>query len=186
MTEELPARLMRCGPDVRLESLRLAVGLYAHRPQDDFTGQAVLHAAEEFAQWLTGPAARIHVGTPVIAEQASPARHLPLRRTGPDMAVTITDTQVATYPAASEADSRGFPVTGDTITVAEDSNGSVVALTQNPDGSAAFAAVAPGSVQVSWTDGTLSFADTVNVVAGAAATLVVGAPVVTDEAAPAS
>ena len=185
MAEEFPGQLTQCRPDVRLESLRLAVDLYAHRPQDDFTGDAVLHAAGEFAKWLTMPAAHIHVGSPVIAEQASPARHLPLRRTGPDMAVTIKDTQVATYPAASEADSKGFPVV-DPVTIAEDSGGTVVALTQNADGSAAFSAVAPGTAQVSWTDGTLVFADTINVTPGDAATIVVGAPVVTDEAAPAS
>lgn len=97
------------------------------------------------------------------------------------MAVTIKDTDVATYPAASETDSKGFPVTGDTITVAEDSAGTVVTLTQNPDGSAAFTAVGPGSAQVSWTDGTLSFADTINVTPGDAASLVVGAPVVTPQ-----
>ncbi len=97
------------------------------------------------------------------------------------MAVTLTDTQQAAYPAPSETDSKGFPVTGDTITIAEDSAGAVVALTVNPDGSSVFAAVAPGSAQVSWTDGTLSFVDTITVTAGAAATLVVGEPVISDE-----
>ena len=96
------------------------------------------------------------------------------------MAISMTDTQQATYPAPSETDSRGFPVSGDVITVAEDSAGAIVALTQNPDGSATFAAVAPGAAQVSWTDGTLSFADTINVTTGAAASLVVGAPVIAD------
>lgn len=178
--EQITGQLVRCGPDIRLESLRLAVDLYAHREQDDFTGDAVLHAAGEFAKWLTAPAAHLHVGTPVISPQGRPAVHLPLHRTGPDMAVTIKDTQVATYPAASEADSKGFPVSG-AVTVAEDSGGTVVALAQDPDGSAAFTAVAPGTAQVSWTDGVLVFADTVNVVPGDAATLVVGAPVVTDQ-----
>lgn len=168
---------------LRLESLRLAVGLYAHREQDDFTGDAVLHAAGEFARWLTAPAARIRVGDPVITEQGRPAVHLPLRRTGPDMAVTMKDTQVATYPAASEADSKGFPVT-DPVVIAEDSGGTVVTLAQNPDGTSAFTGVAPGTAQVSWTDGTLVFADTINVTPGDAATIVVGAPVVTDQAAP--
>lgn len=169
-----------CPLNPRLEGLRLAVELYAHRPQDDFTGDAVLHAAGEFAAWLSVRAARLRVGDPVITEQGHPAGHLPLRRTGPDMAVIMTDTQQATYPAPSEADSRGFPVTGDTIVIAEDSNGSVVAKTENADGSVTFAAVAPGSAQVSWTDGVLSFADTINVTPGAAASLVVGAPVVAD------
>jgi hypothetical protein len=96
------------------------------------------------------------------------------------MAISMTDTQQATYPAPSEADSRGFAVSGDVITVAEASGGTVVAMTQNADGSTTFKAVAPGAVQVSWTDQTLSFADTINVTTGAAATLVVGAPVVAD------
>jgi hypothetical protein len=184
--QDLPAQLVRCGPDIRLESLRLAVDLYARRPQDDFTGQSVLHAAGEFAKWLTEPAAHIRVGNPVISPQGRPAEHLPLQRTGPDMAVTMKDTDQATYPAASEADSKGFPVTGDVIAIAEDSGGAVVALTQNADGSSVFSAVAPGTAQVSWTDGVLSFADTINVTAGDAATLVVGSPVVAPQAAPAS
>ena len=97
------------------------------------------------------------------------------------MAVTLLDTQQATYPAPSEDDSKGFPVSGDTITITEDSAGAVVALTVNPDGSAVFAAVAPGSAQASWTDGTLSFVDTITVTTGAVASLVVGEPVIADE-----
>ena len=97
------------------------------------------------------------------------------------MAVSLLDTQQATYPPPSETDSKGIPVTGDTITITEDSAGAVVALTVNPDDSAVFAAVAPGSAQVSWTDGTLSFTDTITVTAGAAAELVVGEPVIADE-----
>ena len=91
------------------------------------------------------------------------------------MAVTMLDTDQATYPAPAEADSLGFPVTGDTITIAESSGGTVVSMTQPGDGTVVFAAVAPGTVQVSWTDGALSFTDTIDVTAGAAASLVVGA-----------
>jgi hypothetical protein len=165
-------------PDRRLQALRLAVDLYAGREHDEL--HAVLHAADEFLRYLTARAAVLTVADPVIAEQATPSQHIPFTR-GADMAITITDTQQATYPAPSEADSRGFPVTGDVITIAESSGGTVVALTKNPDGSATFAAVAPGSAQVSWTDNTLSFADTINVTAGAAATLVVGAPVIAEQ-----
>jgi hypothetical protein len=161
----------------RSEALRLAVDLYAGQQHDVLHG--VLHSADEFLTYLTAAAAAITVGDPVIAEQDNPARHLTLNR-GADMAISLIDTQQATYPAPSETDSRGFPVTGDVITIAESSGGTVVALTQNPDGSATFAAVAPGSVQVSWTDGVLSFADTLNVTAGVAASLVVGAPVIAD------
>jgi hypothetical protein len=163
--------------DRRPEALRLAVDLYAGNEHDVLHG--VLHAADEFLIYLTARAIVLTVGDPVIAEQDNPARHLPLNR-GPDMAISMTDTQQATYPAPSEADSRGFAVSGDVITVAEASGGTVVAMTQNADGSTTFKAVAPGAVQVSWTDQTLSFADTINVTTGAAATLVVGAPVVAD------
>jgi len=165
--------------DRREEALALAVSLYAGRIETDV--YVVTAAAGHFLTFLTAPAVSLTVGPPVIAEQADPARHLPLTRNGADMAVTMTDTQQAVYPAPSEADSKGFPVTGDVITIAESSGGSVVAMTQNPDGSVVFAAVAPGSAQVSWTDGTLSFADSINVTPGTAASLVVGAPVIEDQ-----
>lgn len=97
------------------------------------------------------------------------------------MAVTMADSQIATYPAPEAEDSKGFPVS-DTITVSEDSAGAVVALVDNADGTATLTAVAPGAAQVTWTDGVISFADTINVVAGGAASIVVGAPTITDQA----
>ena len=172
--------------DLREEALHLAVELFSRRPQDDYDeGRAVVRTAGEFTQWLTARAVSMTVGDPVITEESNPAVHLPLNRTGADMAVTMTDTQKATYPAPSEADSKGFPITGDTITIAEDSGGAVVALTQNPDGSAVFAAVAPGSAKVSWTDGVVSFADAITVTTGDVASIVVGEPVIEEQAPPA-
>ena len=169
----------------RLEALRLAVELYSRRPKDDYCiSGRVVQAAGEFIELLTARPVTLTVGDPVVAPQADPAYHLPLKRTGEDMAVTMADTDQATYPAPSEADSKGFPVTGDVITIAESSGGAVVTLTQNPDGSATFAAVAPGSAQVSWTDGTLSFIDTLTVTAGPPVTLVVGPPVIEPQPAP--
>lgn len=175
-------------PDIdecRAEGLRLAVELHSRQDfaQGSYLDSAgrILTDAAQFATWLESRPARIKVGNPVITEQGHPGHSLPLNRTGADMAVTITDTQVATYPAAEADDSKGFPVS-DTITVSEDSGGAVVALVSNPDGTAVFSAVAPGAAQVSWTDGTISFADTINVTSGDAATIVVGAPVITDEA----
>ena len=140
----------------RLEALRLAVDLYEGRDCDEHA-ECVLRAAGEFLRFLTARAVTLTVGDPVITEQANPAQHIPLIRTGADMAVTIKDTDKATYPVPSEADSKGFPVTGDVIAIAESSGGTVVALTQNPDGTATLVAVAPGSAQVSWTDGVLKF-----------------------------
>jgi len=168
--------------DLRHDALVLAVELFSHRTQDayDNEGRAVVEAAGAFTEWLTAPPVALTVGEPVVAEEANPAVFVPLIR-GATMAVSLLDTQQATYPPPSETDSKGIPVTGDTITITEDSAGAVVALTVNPDDSAVFAAVAPGSAQVSWTDGTLSFTDTITVTAGAAAELVVGEPVIADE-----
>jgi hypothetical protein len=168
---------------LRLEALSLAVAMYAS--QTDFTGEAVLHAAGEFLEFATARPVSLTVGRPVTASQANPGIRWPAHQTGDDMAVTMTDTQQCTYPAPSETDSKGYPVTGDTITVAESSGGTVVQMTQNADGTTTFVAVAPGSSQVSWTDGTLSYADTINVTAGAAATLSVGQPVIENQPAPA-
>lgn len=93
------------------------------------------------------------------------------------MAVTMSDSEQAAY-TVSETDSKGFPVTGDAITWTEDSGGKVVTT----DGtSGVFKAVAPGTVKVTATDGTLSASDMINVTAGSAAALVLGTPVVTQQ-----
>ena len=95
------------------------------------------------------------------------------------MAVTITDTEVATYTVA-EADDKGFPVT-DPIVWSEDSAGAVL----SSDGAGGFTAVAPGSATITATDGTLTASDLVTVTTSAAASLVLGTPLVTEQAAPA-
>lgn len=169
----------------RSEGLRLAVQLFADQDHKDDQSrdrlaERVIDTGGHFAAWLGARPARISVGDPVITDQGHPAQQVPLNRTGADMAVTIKDTQIATYPAPEGLDSKGFQVS-DTITVSEDSAGAVVAMTANADGTTSFAAVAPGAAQVSWTDGTLSFSDTINVTAGDVASIVVGAPVVTDQ-----
>lgn len=174
---ETTTELQTWAPDYRLEALRLAVALYAPRHQDDFTGSDILHAADEFLKWLTadGAAARLTLDGPLISPQAHPSRTTPATRKGPDMAVTMSDTDQATY-TVSETDSKGFPVSGDAITWKEDSGGAVVTT----DGtSGIFVAVAPGTVQITATDGTLSASDTINVTAGGAASLVLGSPTVT-------
>jgi hypothetical protein len=169
----------------RDEALRLAVELYSRRLTDDCISGRVLQVAGEFTEWLTARPVTLTVGDPVISEQANSAKHFPLVRTGENMAVTMTDTQKATYPAPNEADSKGFPITGDAVAIAESSGGAVVALTVNPDGTSVFSAVAPGAAQISWTDGTVSFADTINVTPGGVASIVVGPPVIEEQAPPA-
>ena len=165
--------------EARRQGLRLAVDLYSGRRWDeDFSGDSVLHAAREFAWVLYGRADQITLNDPVITEAASPGRPVPIQRTGATMAVTITDTQVADYSGAvSEKDTKGFPVT-DALTWTEDSAGAVV----TGDGTGKFTAVAPGTANITTTDGTLSASDAVVVDPGAAASLLLGAPVVTEQA----
>ena len=66
------------------------------------------------------------------------------------MPVTITDVEIADYSSAvSETDSKGFPVT-DALSWSEDSNGAVV----TGDGAGRFTAVAPGTANITVSDGT--------------------------------
>ncbi len=143
--------------------------------------------ADEVYAWLRKrPSivpAKIVVGDPVISEQDTPDVPLPLKR-GAHMAVVLTDTQVATFPAPMAEDSKGFAVQ-DAITETEDSGGAVVALTVNPDGTSAVSAVAPGVAVVTWTDGNISFTEAINVNPGGVASIVVGAPVITEQTPPA-
>ena len=134
--------------NARLQALRLAVDLYARRDSTELLGQ-VTDAAREFAFILLGRPASLALGDPVITEAATPGRPVPLHR-GADMAVTITDSQVAST-RVSETDSKGFPVS-DAIEWSEDSAGAVVAS----DGNGGFTAVAPGNATITATDGTLS------------------------------
>jgi hypothetical protein len=122
--------------------------------------------------------ARILVGDPVVSEQDSPAVPVPLKR-GANMAIVMSDTQQVAWPAPQAEDSKGFTVT-DAITETEDSGGAVIALTVNADGTSVGVAVAPGACNVTWTDGTISFTEAVNVTAGAVASIVVGEGVVSD------
>lgn len=160
--------------DARREGLRLAVDLWEDRNSSDLIPD-VERTALAFARILTGTPAEIKLGSPFITEQATGLR-VPLHRTGADMAVTITDTQIATY-AVTENDTKGFPVT-DPITWTEDSGGTVVAS----DGSGGFSAVAPGTANITASDGTLSATDAITVDPSAPTSLVLGAPVITEQA----
>lgn len=170
----------------RIEGLRAAAVITAGRRKGACccagTADPVIELAGRLSNWLLSRPASIRAGDPVISEQGNPATLGPATRTGADMAVTIKDSQIATYPAPEARDSKGFEV-ADTITVTtDDTAGAFVSQQDNEDGSVAFSAVAPGAVQITWSDGNLSFADTLNVVAGDAAQIVVGEPVVSDQA----
>lgn len=171
--------------EARIEGLRAAALITSGRKRCDCARdpQHVIRLAGELSDWLASRPASIEVGNPIVTAQGNPALRFPVRRTGADMAVTITDSQIATYPAPEAEDSKGFEVS-DTITVTtDDTADAFVTQSTNDDGSTAFSAVAPGSVQVTWSDGTLSFVDTLTVTAGDAAQIVVGPAVVSDQAA---
>lgn len=114
----------------------------------------------------------------LILRQLKPkARKLTITFTGglPNMPGTMTDTQ-SIGASIAEQDGAGQPVTFDpaqiTWTVGDPT---IVALTQNPDGSASFKALAVGTTQVSVADAVsgLSAQDTLTVTAGAATALVI-------------
>ena len=99
------------------------------------------------------------------------------------MPVSMTDSQEVTYACEAE-DSRGFQV-ADTLTWSEDSGGAVVSLAPSADGtSCVVTAVAPGTANITVTDGTLSGTDAVTVTPGAVAQLVLTPGAVTDQPAP--
>jgi hypothetical protein len=172
--------------EARTEGLRAAAVITAGRRKGACccagAADPVIELAGRLSDWLLSRPASIRVGDPVISAQGNPALHGPATRTGADMAVTIKDSQIATYPAPEALDSKGFEVT-DAITVTtDDTAGALVTQVNNDDGTVSFTAVAPGAVQITWSDGAISFVDTLNVTTGDAAQIVVGAPAVTDQA----
>ena len=164
----------------RLIGLKLATELHAaiglpignYGPVESISG-CVLETAGEFARWLTEPPHRLRLRpAPFTFQQPAypgPAVHT---KTGDDgMSVTMTDSQEVTYACEPE-DSKGVAVS-DTLTWSSDDNGAVVTLTPSDDTlSCLFAAVAPGTANISVTDGTLSGTDVITVTAGPVATLV--------------
>lgn len=93
----------------------------------------------------------------------------------PNMPGTMTDTQSISASIA-EQDAAGQPVAVDPTKITWTVGDSTIAdLTQNPDGSASFKALAVGSTQVSVADSAsgLNAQDTLSVTAGAATALVI-------------
>lgn len=130
------------------------------------------------------------VGNPMVAPQDDPSAGVPATRTGAGMPVTMADNQIATYPPATVVDSKGFQVPGDQVSISEDSGGAVVSVSMAdgsdpnvPAGSAVAVAVAPGTVNLTWTDAEgQTFSDSIDVTAGPAAGVTVGPPVITNQA----
>lgn len=165
----------------RSEALALAVEFHADgRKRDQADTDCVLTTADQFLGWLTERAARLRLRpAPLTFKQpAYPGPPVPTKIGDHGMSVTMTDSDQVSYSVEPE-DTKGFPVS-DTLTWSSDDNGAVVTLTPSADTlSCVFAAVAPGTANISVTDGTLSDADSIIVTAGPVASLVLtpGTPV---------
>ena len=176
-------------PDIdecRAEGLRLAVDLYACNDYGDATTGRVFEAAAEFTRWLLGRPDRLHLQpAPFTFQQPAYPGPAVRTQTGDDgMSVSMTDSQEVSYSVEPE-DSKGQPVS-DTLTWSSDDNGAVVTLTPSADTlSCVFAAVDPGTANISVTDGTLSASDVITVTAGSVASLVLTPGTPSDESAPA-
>lgn len=142
-------------------------------------GHATLQSAQAFFQWLLRPhpvSMTVTVGPPV--EQGS----TPPSMEGRAVAVSLTDTQQVVLTLA-ETDSKGQPVTGDTVTWTVD-NPSVVSLTPNGY-ECTVAATGVGTATVTVTDGALTATEAFTVTAAAPAVLTLTAGTPTDQPAPA-
>ena len=164
--------------EARLVSLALAVELHASERQPD--AGAVIETAGIFTRWLTERPHRLRLRpAPFTFQQPGyPGPAVPTQIGDHGMSVTMTDSQEVTYTCEAE-DSKGAQVS-DTLTWSSDDNGAVVTLTPSADTlSCVFAAVAPGTANITVTDGTLNGVDVITVDAGAVASLVLtpGTPV---------
>jgi hypothetical protein len=164
----------------RLVGLKLATELHAaiglpisnYGPVESISA-CVLETAGEFARWLTEPPHRLRLHpAPFTFQQPDYPGPAVRTKTGDHgMSVTMTDSEEVTYACEPE-DSKGVAVS-DTLTWSSDDGGAVLTLTPSEDTlSCLFAAVAPGTANISVTDGTLSGTDVITVTAGPVATLV--------------
>jgi hypothetical protein len=172
----------------RSGALALAVELFARRDENMMhpVADQVEETAGQFTRFLLARPHRLRLRPApfTFAQPAYPGPAAPTSTGDDGMSVTMSDAQEVTYAVEAE-DSKGVQVT-DALTWSSDDNGAVVTVTPAADGmSCVFAAVAPGTANISVTDGTLSAVDVITVTAGAVASLVLTPGAVTDEPAPA-
>jgi len=173
---------------VRTAALAAAAKFWADSKHTD--AEQVLDTAAAWTSWVLAPATQLVItAAPVTFDQHDPAKNnptisVPAPGGAGTMAVTMTDTQQVTLSVKPE-DSKGAPTTGDTVTWSEDSSGAVVTLQPSADGlSCVVVANAPGTANVTATDGTLTGTDTITVDPGATSQLALSEGPVTDQAPP--
>ena len=166
----------------RSEALALATELHAGDRKHDQAGndECVLATADAFLAWLTKRAARLRLRpAPLTFRQPGyPGPAVPTQIGDHGMSVTMTDSQEVTYTCEPE-DTKNQPVS-DSLTWSSDDNGAVVTVTPSADTlSCTYAAVDPGTANITVTDGSISGTDVITVTAGSVASLVLtpGTPV---------
>lgn len=180
-------------PDIdecRAEGLRLAVELHSRQDfatggYDGDTAGKILAAAAQFATWLESRPHHLTLtpGSETYQQPGYPGPAVPTKTGAHGMSVTMTDSQEVSYGVQAE-DSKGQAVS-DTLTWSSDDGGAVVTVTPSDDTlTCVFAAVAPGTANISVTDGNLSAVDVITVTTGAVASLVLTPGTPTDEPAP--
>lgn len=179
---------------VALQQATIAVsadGLFAEIAQYQgisAAAKAVIDVAEAYVSWLRKPVS-VRLELVAVAEQDDPGVPLPV---GEGM-TTLSDTQQALY-VIEAADARGFPVDS-TFTATATPDGVVtVSIAEATSGTASgkdeltVVAVAPGSavVTITNTDNPAIFgSDSIDVTPGGVATVVLSAPTITEQPAPA-
>lgn len=156
-------------------ALALELAVQATVPQNLLNASDITNAATVFYRWLEGPAILTLAHDSTTYTQAAPD--------GPGMptitkgnTVQLTDLQQVTLTVA-EQDSKGQPVTGDTLTWSVD-NTAVITITPSADGlSCLCVAGTDGIATITVTDATttpaLTATDALTVVSSAATGLVI-------------
>lgn len=171
---------------LRMEALRAAVSArdWPPRPGREHVDGVLHDAGAYLAEWLDAKPARVSrdpIAIKVSDQGTNPPNWAPISRRHPRMEV-INDGQNILYPPRTATDAKGFTVEGGVaFTTDDDAAQQFTTRTDNPDGSTQLSAKAPGTVQVTWTAGTDSLADTLNITTGDAVSFSDIEPVITDQ-----
>jgi hypothetical protein len=171
---------------LRIEALRAAVSArdWPPRPGREHVDGVLRDAGAYFAEWLDAKPARVSrdpIAIKVSDQGTTPPNWAPITRENPRMEV-INDGQNILYPARTATDKKGFTVQdGVQLTTDDDAAAEFVDRTDNADGSTQFSAKAPGVVTLTWTAGTDTLVDTLNITTGDAVSFSDIEPVITDQ-----
>jgi hypothetical protein len=162
-----------------LHAPRFGAARAAGRHQDD-GDEAVLTTANRLAAWLLGPVT-LQLIPGQVTTQGSPAHPRHYHHTE-GMTMQIADNDDIVFTVNAE-DSKHFPVVDPCTFTTDDPNGAVATLVPAADGmSVTLKAVAPGTVNLTCTDGRISGTEAIVVTVGPVASLVMTAGTPTPQA----